>query len=62
MGKPDNRYMCCVCGSHEMDEAFDYVELYITTDYNDNFQYLGAHASCLNGVLHSKVSIEIHRM
>ena len=50
---------CCVCGG-ATDDAADYVEASLTTDYSDGFQVLGAHAACLDGVFAPGFKVEVH--
>lgn len=58
--KPEGggRFRCCICGRDTTD-AFDYIEVQLSTDFNDSIQRLGAHASCLNDALHTDIRVEI---
>lgn len=52
---------CCVCGS-STEDAPDYIRLELTSEGTEARQFLGAHAGCLDNVLASAFSVEVHLM
>jgi hypothetical protein len=55
----NRRLRCCICG-RGTEDAVDYVEASLTTDYTDGFQVPGSHAACLNSVVAEGFAVEAH--
>jgi hypothetical protein len=60
-GPVSERLRCCICGD-DTAGADDYVVLQVTAAPSSAVQYLGAHATHLNGVLAPTFSVEVHLM
>lgn len=50
---------CCICGTGTRD-AFDYVDIEVTSRSRPGFQRFGAHAACLEGVMAPQFEIVLH--